>query len=725
MSDRAAPVELVFLWHHHQPDYRNPRDGHAVLPWVWLHASKDYLDMAEHLRRHPGVHATFNFVPSLLDQLEDAERGVPEALFELLSRPPGSLDEPQRTELLTRCTVSPRYAIERWPAYRRLCERAARARTAGGTEVFGDDDMLALEIWFLVAWVDPLFHDRPAAVAVLAPQATFDLPRRDGLLALHRELLAEVIPSYRALADRGQIELSESPYYHPILPLLINQEAARRPRPDVLLPSEPFAAPEDAALQVERGVARHERAFGRRPAGMWPPEGGVSPEAVELIARAGLRWAASDEGVLWGSLPPGEQRREALYHPWRVDTAAGPLAMFFRDHELSDRIGFVYSHWNAADAVADFLGRVRRVARDHAGDVPPVVSVILDGENCWEHYADDGAPFLEALYAELEAAADIRTRTPSEVLAERASLPVLERLYTGSWIQADFRIWIGHPEKNRAWELVSRARRALVNGGRTLETHPKAWEALFAAEGSDWFWWFGEDHYTADKILFDKLFRDQLQAVYERAELPTPGWLQIPVTALRDAGVTRIAPVRLLTPVLDGRRTNFYEWEGAGHHRLGGGGGSMHRDQSLGRDLYFGFDLEQLHLRIDFAPGVVPKPDLELAVELLAPRPRRIEIDGIVAGERMVVSADADSAGSPTDGLARPARPGVPGATCIIGSILELSVPFAALGVTAGDAIELLVHVLHGGQVVETFPADDLVRFKVPDRTFESAMWSA
>jgi hypothetical protein len=450
---------------------------------------------------------------------------------------------------------------------------------------------------------------------------------------------------------------------------------------------------------------------------MWPAEGGVSPEAAGIFARAGVRWIATDEAVLWGSLEPGSPRR-SLYRPWRFETPGGPIALFFRDHELSDRIGFVYQHWRAEDAVADLLGRVRRIGREHTGGEVPVVSVILDGENCWEHYPDDGGPFLEALYTALAADSEIRTRMPSEVLVDHPDAPWLTRLHTGSWINGDFRIWIGHPEKNRAWELVARARRALVgaahSGGASATELAAAWESLYAAEGSDWFWWLGDDHYTPDKALFDRLFREHLQGVYERAKLPIPGWLSVPVAPLgRRRATADVAPLALIRPVLDGRQTNFYEWHGAGRHKLGAGGGSMHRDAGVARELFFGFDLERLYLRLDFADGP-PGDDRELVLELLAPRNARVVVRGLSAGERAVEWLDGTAA-----------RAVVPGASCRIGAVLELGIPFGSLSLVAGDAVELLVHVTASGQVGETIPGDDLVRFAVPDATFDSAMWSA
>ncbi len=708
------PVDLLFLWHHHQPDYRSPREGRALLPWVRLHATKDYLDMALHLEGHPGVHATFNFVPSLLDQLDACAAGEREVLFDLLAKPVEGLSEAERVTVLARCTAAPRHALERWPRYRALCLRVERARGTGVNQPTAAE-VLALECWFLLAWIDPVLLGEPEAAAAVATGGDFLEEHRDGLLALVQRLTARVVPAYRALAERGQIELSESAYYHPILPLLVDVRAARRARHDMALPGEPFGAPEDARLQLERAVVRHEQAFGTRPAGMWPPEGSVSPEAVELAARAGARWLATDEGVLWHSMPVGERHHGALYQPWSFRTAGGDVALFFRDRELSDRIGFVYHHWDTAEAVDDFVGRVRRIAREHGvGGRRPVVPVILDGENCWENYPADGGPFLEALYAALEAAPDIRTVTPSEVLAEAPPTAELATLHSGSWIDADFHIWIGHPEKNRAWELLARARRALVEAKKTPADCPGAWEALFAAEGSDWFWWFGEDHYTADKGVFDRIFREHLQAVYERAGLAAPSWLQVAVARFTRRPDLASQPLGFVRPTLDGRPTHFYEWYAAGRHSLGAGGGSMHRDAGMGRDLFFGYDAECFYLRLDFVAHAPPGAEYDLLLDFLAPQPVRVLIQGLEPGARPIVSRGEDGV-----------LVSMPGGECRIGSVIELGLPFASLGFSAGESVDLLVQLMQGGEPVESLPAADLVRFTVPDASYHASMWSA
>jgi alpha-amylase/alpha-mannosidase (GH57 family) len=719
MSDALAPVDLVLIWHHHQPDYRRVTDGRAMLPWARLHATKDYLDMARHIERHPGVRVTFNLVPALVDQIEGAARGEPDELFDLLARPPSELSAPERAAVAWRCAQIPARTIERWPAIRPLREGAERSRaasSAGGGRAgapFGDRELLALQIWFLIAWVDPMFHGEPEVARALAEQGRWTVRHRDDLMALHRRLTAQVIPAYRALAERGQVELSTSPYHHPILPLLVDLQSARRARPGIALPDAKLEAPEDASRQIRWARERHAAAFGAKPLGLWPSEGSVSPEAVALAAGAGVRWLASDEAVLWASLPDGARGRGDLYRPWRFASDGGEVTLFFRDHALSDRIGFVYQRWDPLEAAADFIAHLRRIAKAHRGDRPPVVSVILDGENCWEHYGEDGNPFLEAFYGALESASDIRTRTPSEVLADGATVPTLTRLHTGSWIDADFHIWIGHAEKNRAWEAVARARQALLDAGITHERVPAAWEALFRAEGSDWFWWFGDDHHTPDQGVFDQLFRDLVTAVYARAGLTPPASLRLPIARARAGGVAETIPIGFISPTIDGRRTTFYEWDAAARFALGSGG-SMHRGQGLVRELHYGFDAERFYLRLDFAGPAPPGEDVDLWIEMIEPRPMRLRINGLAPGDRAVAVSMAGADESPAGG-----------AECRVGPLLELAVPFACMDVSAGQTVALLVQMVRKGQPVEIYPGDGGLSFTVPGPDFEAQMWSA
>ena len=696
-----APVDLIFLWHHHQPDYRSPRDGVALLPWTRLHATKDYLDMARRLERHPGIKAAFNFVPSLVDQIEAAAGGAPDTLFDALARDPAELPPEIRAMVARRARTAPPWAFDRWPSYAALARRASSDRGVP----LGDSEFLALETGFLLGWLDPMFQADPAAAAAIASYPRVSKAQRDALLALHHRLLGEVVPAYRGLAARGQVELSASPYHHPILPLLVDVRHALRARPETRLPPEPFQAAADADAQIERALARHEQVFGARPAGLWPSEGSVSPEVAEIAARRGVRWMASDETVLWRSLGSSRVGRERLYQPWQFATPAGAITLLFRDHELSDRIGFVYQRWEAEDAAADFIARVTRIGRDWEGAAPPLVSVILDGENCWEHYHEDGGPFLDALYRRLEETPAIRTCTPAEAIAARTAQP-LETLHTGSWIDADFHIWIGHPEKNLAWDRVSRTRRALLDADVGPAASPRAWDALYTAEGSDWFWWFGDDHATEDRNTFDRLFREHLMAAYERASLAMPGELRVPIA--RTAAIAWTSPIGFVRPVVDGKETSFYEWHNAGRLEAGSGG-AMHRDAGRLRRLLFGFDLDTLYLRID--PDGAPLEAVDL--EFIEPQPMRLRISHL-GGDGARIERIG---GAPGESLA--------GARIAASRVIEIALPRAALGMTPGSEAALIAHRMVDGHPVESLPADDALRFTLGGADYPSRMWSA
>ena len=694
-----SPVDLVLLWHFHQPDYRDPATGSALLPWVRLHATKDYLDMARRVAGRPRLAVTFNFTPVLVDQLEAATRGEGDELFALLARRPAELKPEQRRELASRCVQIPRRTMERWPD---LAKLAARARQP---DALSDADLVALECWFLLAWLDPMWHGEPAARRAMSG-TRLELSHRDDLLALHARLWAEVLPAYRALASEAHVELSATPYFHPILPLLIDTRTALRARPDLPQPRERFTEPNDARRQLERAMARHAEVFGRPCRGVWPSEGSVSPEVAELAASLGARWLATDEGVLLRSLEGSEIPRGASYRPWALQTPAGEIALFFRDRELSDRIGFVYQQWEAQDAVDDFLTRLRRLGELHAGEPTPVVSVILDGENCWEGYEADGGPFLDRLYRALEEAPEIRLRTPSQVLDETPALSQLPTLHSGSWIDADFHIWIGHPEKNRAWELLARARREVgENGSRA------ALEALLKAEGSDWFWWLGDDHYSADKALFDKLFRAHLRAAYEVAGEAVPPAVEV---AIAPPAVARRArkPSAPLQPVLDGRPTHFYEWQPAGWLSCESQGAAMHSGRGLASDLYYGFDRERLYLRVDFAAGSPPGAGFGLRIESIDPESIRLEIDSLARGApaiRLVTNGKSER---------------IPEASCQIDTIVELAIPLSVFGLKPPQPFEALIQLLEAGQPIESLPPGDVLRAIVPDESFDPVPWT-
>ncbi|MEO6462450.1 MAG: glycoside hydrolase, partial [Candidatus Eisenbacteria bacterium] len=385
------PVELMLLWHMHQPGYGSPRAGRPVLPWTRLHATKDYLDMVETVLERPGLAVTFNLVPSLLEQIAAAAAGVGDPELDLARADPSSLDDEARRTIQARMTIVPAWARHRFPGLERHGRRHADAAgpSAGGTPALGDDEIVDLTVLHALAWIDPRHYTRPALAPLVRRAGEESAPgfsraERALVFAEAQALVGDVIPRHRALVTRStRNELSVSPAYHPILPLLCDTNFARRAMPNAPLPTVRFAHPEDAAAHLRAARRTAANAFGRAPIGLWPSEGSVSPEVVALARDAGFRWLASDGEVLARSQPAGGGAFGAWPHarPWRLG-AGGPW-MFFRDRELSDKIGFVYAKWTAAEAVSDFIGRLAGLRDTWSGPGPARLLVALDGENCW------------------------------------------------------------------------------------------------------------------------------------------------------------------------------------------------------------------------------------------------------------------------------------------------------------------------------------------------------
>ncbi len=715
-------ARLALLWHMHQPPYREAGTGDHLLPWVRLHATRAYNDMAAVLERHPGVRCTVNFTPILLEQLEEqAEGRARDRSLRLAERPPGDLDAEERQALLrTFFMVAWERNVRPVPRYRELLEKRGRdlrrvdlARAAAG---FGDAELTDLQAHFQLAWMGfAARREHPEVAALRDKGRDFSREDVDALLAVQRRIQAGIVPRWRALAERGQVELSTTPYHHPILPLVLDTDAARRALPGIPLPPR-FSRPEDARWHVREAIASHARRFGAPPAGTWPAEGAVSPEAVALLAAEGLRWAASDEGVLLHSLPPGATRLEAVYRPWRVSAGeAGELAMLFRDRALSDAIGFSYAGVPAARAAEDFLSHVaaageawRRAGR--AG--PATVGVFLDGENAWEHYPSSGEEFLERLHAGLEGSREIETATMSEATRD-APGPPIPRIHSGSWIESSYRIWIGHAEDRAAWtalgkagEAVAAAERAGADAGRIEEAKGH----LRAAEASDWFWWYGEDFATEQAAEFDALFRGHVLRAAQLAGAPPPAEALEPIQRAAAGEAKEREPPFLRAPVLDGRETTFFEWQGAAVHRPGQQRGSMYGAAHVFQALHLGFDLSALHVRLD--PADAPEQP-----SATADRARIV----ILAAERQV-AVDFPLV---RDGAVRPGSArGVEAGRAAFDRVLEASVPFEALGLVPGSRLALCVHVLRGEVEVERLPRSGFVSCTVPDADFERRNWS-
>lgn len=574
---RVGPkLWLCLLWHQHQPLYRDPEHaqprGSYRQPWVRLHAIRDYYAMASIVAAHPAIHVTINLTPVLLQQIDDyTTRGATDRALELSRKRVADLTADERREMQRTFFDADRHnQIAAHPRYDELF-----VKTAAG-EALDDAELGDLAMWFSLAWFGKEFRDGPVELVTgervdvsrfVAQGRNFSHADTQACVEDQLKVMRAIVPMHRQLAGRGQIEVTTTPLYHPILPLVVDTDQATIDRPGTTLPRR-FAWPADADAHVRLAVEDYVRRFDKAPRGMWPAEGAVAPSVISLFARHGIQWIASDEGVLsksgrWGydiSDP------EVVCQPYRALDGDSAVSVFFRDTGLSDAIGFRYQHYDSAERAArDFVEEIeQRLASRLDGDTERTVTVVLDGENAWGTYPDDGRPFLHALYSALAASATIGTATFSEIIGgnpERGlpSTPApaqrrVHSLYTGSWIDerssapgVDLGTWIGEPEENRAWELLGDARDALAAAGVEPGAAPEAFDSIYAAEGSDWFWWFGDDQDSGHDDQFDELFRAHLAHVYRAIGREVPAALSrriVAVSALWRPG-DRIRPLQV------------------------------------------------------------------------------------------------------------------------------------------------------------------------------------
>jgi alpha-amylase/alpha-mannosidase (GH57 family) len=530
----SGALNVVLCWHMHQPWYRV--DGRFSQPWVYLHALKDYSDMAAHLESVPGARAVVNFVPILLEQIalyrhalaDHFERGVPlpDPLLDALARLDLPTEPQAREALLADCRhVHEKHVLGRYPAYARLVEMM---NPAGHARYLNDAFFADLLVWFHLAWLGEHVrrHD-PRVQALLAKERGYSATDRRVLLGVIREVLDSVIDRYARLQQEGRVELAVSPWAHPILPLLLDYQAARAALPHAELPSHREYPGGQERVRWHLDRARHCAAeyFGSDSGGCWPSEGAISMPALEAIAAAGFHWCASGGGVLANSLAASHQTVECQHRPF----TAGGTACFFRDDGLSDLIGFQYKDWHAEDAVANLIGHLETIGR-HCNRPDAVVAIVLDGENAWESYPHNGYEFLQALYRALAEHADLELTTFDGYLRKFGVHQSLERIVAGSWVYGTLSTWMGDPDKNRAWDLLTVAKQHYDRHRDELGNGEEVERLLAICEGSDWFWWFGEHNAAAVVARFETLFRAHLRALYQALGVAPPAELEQPLS---------------------------------------------------------------------------------------------------------------------------------------------------------------------------------------------------
>ncbi len=627
----------------HQPCYKNLYTGEYLLPWVLLHGTKDYLDMVLITEEFEKIRQNFNLVPSLIVQIFDYAKGEADDLYlRVFRKPADSLSHSEKIFILRNFFNSNwENMIGPYPRYFQLLKKRgfyySKEEISEIAEKFTVEDFRDLQVLFFLSWIDPTFFEEMEELKYLKRKGKFFTEEDKGILeAAQRRIIERIIPTYRRLGEKGKIEISTSPFYHPILPLIIDTDTAKESMPDVALPKRRFSYPEDAKVQVRKAKELFFQVFGSYPKGMWPPEGSVSDAACEIYMEEGVNWLATDESILFRTLkldvlrsPLGNEiYPEVLYKPYFYERGGKRIGLIFRDRVLSDLISFHYFRLEPKEAVSDFMRRIREIKRCVEGKIKnPCVLIAMDGENAWEAYKNDGRDFLLYLYESISKEDFLHPTTVSSYMENATDYGFLRYIFPGSWINQNFKIWIGHEEDNTAWYLLAKTREFLEKEDPERK-NVNAWESIYIAEGSDWNWWYGDDHSSENDEVFDQLFRENLINVYRFLNKEPPEELNVPIL-LEDREVKpKCEPTSFIYPVIDGRVTNYFEWIGAGFFESKVSGGAMHDHFCLFKSLYFGFNQDSFFLRVDVEKGFLEqKEDVKLELNLLASRKQILTYD--------------------------------------------------------------------------------------------------
>jgi alpha-amylase/alpha-mannosidase (GH57 family) len=670
----------------HQPFYKDLISGEYKLPWTRMHALKDYYGMVHLLAEFPNIRQTFNLVPSMMVQVAEYAAGTAaDPFLQLALKPAESLTDRERDFLLQHSFYSDPYRmIYRYPRYGELFDAWRAQKNAGSRSLFGPQEFRDLQMWSQLAWFDEEFQAHDEEVRAWVERGrNFTLADQRRMGEKQREIVGKVLPEYQRLAATGQIEISTTPYYHPILPLLCDSNIAGVSHQGVPLPPR-FRYPQDARCQLTLAREYVQQNFGVAPVGLWPSEGSVSDEAFQIAAELGFEWAATDNGVLNRTLGRGVGV-DGLYRPYEWRQQGRRLGLLFRDHFMSDLIGFVYSKMDAGAAADDFLRRIRENCSGilNSGR-DALVPIILDGENAWEYYDHNGRPFLRELYRRISEDGGMHAVTVAQALKLMPVEPV-DHIFPGSWINANFDVWIGAEEDNKAWAQLLRARETF-DAATTVSDEQRrlAMEELLIAEGSDWCWWYGPEHDSANRIEFDQLYRSHLANVYRFLNLSPPEELSRPILRVAVQEVS-VEPSGAIRPVIDGEVTSYFEWIGAGSYRVDERSGSMHGKKFLIKEAQFGSDGANLFLRLDFHPGhedELPGMDARITVQ---------SFDG---GRETSLAARFTGAGAK----------GEPPVECAFGRILEAQIPLDAVGVPNGRGLRFQFSLWQGGLPMDAIP---------------------
>ncbi|MEW6102831.1 MAG: glycoside hydrolase family 57 protein [bacterium] len=686
---------VSFLWHLHQPSYKDSLTNSYTLPWVRLHSTKGYYDMASILEKFPNIKATFNLTASLLSQIKDiAENNVADYHYEISKKEADSLTDEEKIYLLSNFFLCNwETMVFPYPRFKQLLQK--RGKNVSINEIkkrideFSERDIRDLQVFYNLTWFGFKAREDEFINNLFIKGEDFTENEKQTLLKKQREIAASIILKYKNLQDKGQIEISTSPFYHPILPLLMDGKKGG------------FDFKDDAKAQVENAINLYSSLFGKPPKGMWPPEGGVSSDIFSMLSQSEISWIATDEEILFNTIP--NLPRHSIYKMYEMEN----IKIFFRDKNLSNSISFVYSKNKPEKSVSDFIGHIKGI-RDYVSAIPGehIVSIILDGENPWEYYKDGGEAFLSGIYEELLNLDDVKTITFSEFANIAKESTKITNIYPGSWIDHSFRIWRGKIEKDKAWDYLKKTRDDLQ---RIAPDNKNAWEEIYIAEGSDWFWWYGDDFESSQDDIFDLIFRTHLKNVYKIIDKTPPSYLDEAITKPKFIKPLTF-PIHSISPIIDGRITSYYEWLCAGSYDISFSGGTMHYSENRIKKIMYGYDLKTLYIAIDASNHFLENEFLVINIETRT----RYKIIVSKNGKGELFEINPDLTLTKKGDLENMA----------FYKILELAIPFEIISVGQKEEVRFTASFERNGIIVEVWPKAGYISMLVPTPEYEAMKWS-
>ena len=600
-------LSIALIWHMHQPAYRTAEGEIYLMPWVRMHAIKDYLDMLLILDEFPSLKLNFNLVPVLLDAIYDYGYNGAHDIYSKLTVAEHLSNEEKEFVFNHFFDANYKNMVLHHDEYRKLYEKRY-SREDITIHDFSDQEYFAVMSWFNLAWFDPYWRKSEELVRIADKKnEEFTLEDREKIIELQRKICREIIPQYKKYQLAGRIEISTSPYYHPILPLLLDMNDAEKSNPSLPAPKLHSNMKDDAIWQVNSALDKFEDLFDVRPRGIWPSEQCISKKTLELFQDLGVKWTISDEGVLEQSLKTEFVRDfrgyledpYGLCHPYSYQTIGKKINILFRDSVLPNLIGFEYPNHDPQKAAYDLYDRIKTIQSklQNSPDNSHILTIAMDGENCWENYSEDGHIFLSELYRLLTTDEGLETVRVSDYLEKAERSVRLSKIHPGSWINRDFSLWVGEPTKNLAWEYLDKTRTDLISFEKEKpdkELLKQAWNEIYICEGSDWYWWYGEPNDSGQDEIFDFIFRERLQNVYKILSKPVPDYLTLPLSAYFERG-SRYPKGDVGGFELDGCTSE--NWVNAGCIDIPST--PTMQENRLFNKIYFGSNSNNLYLRFD------------------------------------------------------------------------------------------------------------------------------